>query len=210
VWDGIFRDRAGFARPLRDVTRGGGASALVEPVSAADRRDSDARVRALFEAYFDFVWRSLRRLGVPESSLRDASQQVFIVVGRRIDGIEQGNERTFLFGTAMRVAADTRRSMRRSKESPSHDGEIDAIALEAERPEELLDRKRARETLDRVLDTLPEELRAVFVLFELEELPTKEVADLLGIPVGTAASRLRRAREEFAATVKRMNARGAR
>src|SRR5262249_27779124 len=111
--------------------------------------------------------------------------------------------------TAMRVASETRRTMRRRKESLALDGDVD-VAADSNRPEELLERKRARQMLDRVLDTLPEDLRTIFVLFELEEMSTKEIAETLEIPMGTAASRLRRAREEFAATVKRMKSGGVR
>jgi RNA polymerase sigma-70 factor (ECF subfamily) len=180
-----------------------------ESVQGAEPRAPErAELRALFEANFDFVWRSLRRLGVPEPSLRDASQQVWIVVGRKIDAIEPAAARSFLFGTAVRVASQTRRTLRRQRESTSLDGDVDDVAPDSNRPERLLERKQARELLDRALDTLPDELRTVFVLFELEETSTKEIAELLDIPMGTVASRLRRAREEFTATVKRM--RGAR
>lgn len=177
------------------------------PIGVTAGLRGEARVRALFEAHFDFVWRSLRRLGVPEPAARDASQQVWIVVGRRVDEIEPGAERSFLFGTAMRVASETRRTLGRRKESPSDDGDLDGVPASGARPDELLDRKRARAALDQVLESMPDELRTVFVLFELEELSTAEVAATLGIPIGTAASRLRRAREGFAALVKRMKAR---
>lgn len=175
----------------------------VQPVRAEER--GEARLRALFDAHFDFVWRSLRRLGVPEASARDAAQQVWIVVARKIDEIDAGAERSFLFGTAMRVASETRRSILRRRESPDDVTELDLVA-ESEHPDERIDRQRARETLARVLDAMPEELRTVFVLFELEEMSTAEVAATLGLATGTAASRLRRAREEFAGIVKRMKA----
>ena len=183
------------------------ARAMVSPMveARAPARD-EGRLRALFEGEFDFVWRSLRRLGVAEGQLRDASQQVWIVVARRLETIDAGAERSFLFGTAMRVAADTRRAAGRRREAgaPSED----EAATDSQRPDALLDRKRAREALDRVLDAMPEDLRVVFVLFELEELATGAIAEMLGIPVGTAASRLRRAREEFHAIVSRERARG--
>ncbi len=174
--------------------------------SSASGAHGDERLRALFNGSFDFVWRSLRRLGVPEAHLRDASQQVWIVMGRRLAEVDPAAERSFLFGTCVRVAADFRRSHHRRRETQASD-EDGEVATESQRPDALLDRKRAREALDRVIDELPEELRVVFVLFELEELGTAEIADMIGVPVGTAASRLRRAREEFAAIVRRLQAR---
>jgi len=73
--------------------------------------------------------------------------------------------------------------------------------------DELVERKRARALLDEALDSMEDDLRTVFVLFELEEMKTSEIADLLAIPVGTVASRLRRSRDEFQEIMKRLNAR---
>jgi RNA polymerase sigma-70 factor (ECF subfamily) len=80
------------------------------------------------------------------------------------------------------------------------------VADWAPSPEQVVERRRARELLDEVLCRLSLELRTVFVLVELEGLAGKDVAALEGIPIGTASSRLRRAREEFSATVKRLRA----
>src|SRR5262245_38526854 len=73
---------------------------------AARAVDSAQRLRALIDAHFDFVWRSLRRLGVPAANVDDAAQKVYSIALRRIEDIAQGRERSFLFGTVMRVAAD--------------------------------------------------------------------------------------------------------
>ena len=73
--------------------------------------------------------------------------------------------------------------------------------------DELIDQRRARETLDGVLHAMEEDLRTVFVLFELEEMPTAEIATLLAIPPGTVASRLRRARAEFEVQIARIKKR---
>jgi RNA polymerase sigma-70 factor (ECF subfamily) len=69
------------------------------------------------------------------------------------------------------------------------------------RPDELADRKRAVEALDAVLAELPVELRVIFILFELEGITMREIAEITEIPPGTVASRLRRAREQFRALV---------
>lgn len=173
---------------------------------AAATPDGAARLRRLVDVYFDFIWRSLRRLGVPEADADDAAQQVFLVVARKLPLIDPNNERSFLFGTALRVASDVRRARRRRREDPTEPGGADPCDG-GPGPEDLVAQRRARELLDEVLESMSLDLQTVFVLFELEELPTPEIASLLGIPVGTVASRLRRAREEFQDRAKRLQAR---
>jgi RNA polymerase sigma-70 factor (ECF subfamily) len=159
----------------------------------------------MVSAHYDFVWRSLRRLGVPEVDVDDCAQQVFWVAARKLADVQEASERAFLFSTAMRVASDARRSRTRRREVQEDDA---AEAFDpGPDPEQIADRQRARAVLDQVLDALPMDLRAPFVLFELEELPTAEIASMLGVPAGTVASRLRRAREEFQSIVARLKAR---
>jgi RNA polymerase sigma-70 factor (ECF subfamily) len=168
------------------------------PVSEAQR------LTTMVEEHFDFVWRTLRRVGVPEADADDAAQEVFLVAARRLGDIELGRERAFLVGTAIRVASTRRRSARRRPDAPDERA-ADAPDPSPD-PEALASRREARRTLDLVLDEMAEELRVVFVLFELEELAAPEIAALVGIPTGTVASRLRRARESFHATVRRLRA----
>jgi RNA polymerase sigma-70 factor (ECF subfamily) len=169
---------------------------------------ADKRLRALVTEQYDFIWRSIRRLGVPPTDVDDCAQQVFWVASRKLDEIHLGSERAFLFSTALRVASDARRSRTRRREVPEQGEGAEALDP-APDPEEVADKTRARALLDEVLDALPMELRAPFVLFELEEMPTAEIAALLELPTGTVASRLRRAREEFQKIVARVKARGA-
>jgi RNA polymerase sigma-70 factor, ECF subfamily len=150
------------------------------------------RLRALVAQHFDFAWRSLRRLGVAEASVDDATQQLFLVVTSKLDSIEPGRERSFVFGVAVRIASDSRRALGRERERISH--EIDALRDPLPEPDELLDHKRAREVLDQLLDALPMELRTVLVLAEGEGMTMSEIARLCELPPGTVASRLRRAR----------------
>ncbi len=180
------------------------SSALFEQAKASTGVDATTRLRALFDANYDFIWRSVRRLGVCESGADDAAQEVFFVASRRLDDIADGSERAFLFGTAMRVASDARRAQARRARTQGDGDAIDDAASAIPDPEALTDQKRARELLDRAIDALPLELRAVFVLFELEGASMTEIASWLDLPQGTVASRLRRAREEFQAQVKRM------
>jgi RNA polymerase sigma-70 factor (ECF subfamily) len=156
----------------------------------------DTRLAELLEANFRIVWRALRRFGVPESSADDAAQEGFIIAARKLDSIEPGREKQFLHAVALRVAANARRARNvrpESAESPT----IERSLAPAPNPEALLDQKQARELLDSVLDAMTEDLRAAFVLFELEGYSGPEVAEMLEIPLGTATSRLRRARESF-------------
>jgi RNA polymerase sigma-70 factor (ECF subfamily) len=165
---------------------------------------ADKRLRTLVGEHFDFIWRSLRRLGVPSTDVDDCVQQVFWVAARKLDDIQSGSERAFLFSTAMRVASDARRSRTRRREV--QDEGIEAFDASPS-PEEVASLRRARALLDEVLDAMTMDLRAVFVLFELEEMQTAEIAAVLDLPAGTVASRLRRAREEFQRIVARVQAR---
>jgi RNA polymerase sigma-70 factor (ECF subfamily) len=165
----------------------------------------DERLAELLSGWFRMVWRALRRFGVPANAADDATQEVFIIAARKLEQIERGRERQFLYGVAIRVAANARRSRAARPESAAGEG-LDDAACVAPNPEALLDRKQAREQLDRILEAMPEDLRTAFVLFELEGCSGPEVAELLQIPVGTAASRLRRAREAFQASVATLRA----
>lgn len=162
-------------------------------------------ITALVEEQADFVWRSLRRLGVPEASVDDAVQQVFLVAAQKFDRITSGRERAFLFSVAMNVASHARRTLARRREV------LDGTPLDVVDPRPSadveLDDKRARALLDEVLETMPLDLRTVFVLVELEEMTMIEVAEVLSLPQGTVASRLRRARDEFHAAARRVRAR---
>jgi RNA polymerase sigma-70 factor (ECF subfamily) len=164
---------------------------------------ADKRLRALVDAYYDFVWRSLRRLGVANGDVDDAAQRVYSTLARKLGSVRPGSERSFLFQTALPVAADCRRTRRRRREV-AEVGEDEAPADPSPSGEDLLDLRRAREHLDRILDGMSLELRAVFVLFELDEMTMAEIAELLEVPAGTVASRLRRARAEFRQKVESM------
>lgn len=164
-----------------------------------------ARLRSLASENFQFIWRSLRRLGVPPQAVDDATQQVFEIAARRLDDIQPGRERAFLFKTGLHVAREARRTAARGALSDS--APLEHLQDPGQTPEDAVESARTRALLDEVLDALPLDLRSVFVLFELEELPTAEIARLLEIPAGTVASRLRRARHEFHLQARRIRAR---
>src|SRR5450631_3419599 len=155
----------------------------------------DARLRGLVDLHIDFVARVLRNSGTPHAEIDDEVQRTFIVAARRLDDIRPGAEKSFLFRIAFNLAAHARRTAARRREVSA-----DQAPEQVERfttPEALTDQKRMRELLDSVLEKMERPLRAAFVLHEFEEMSTAEIADALGIPRGTVASRLRRARAEF-------------
>jgi RNA polymerase sigma-70 factor (ECF subfamily) len=156
------------------------------------RRDLAALVRA----EIDFVWRSLRGTGLSPADADDATQQVFLVASNRLGELVPGKERSFLYGTALRVARNVRRGLSRRREAPAELDELETIA-ESPGTEELVEKRRARALLGRLLAELPEELARVLWLAEVEQLTLAAIAELEDIPQGTAASRLRRAREAF-------------
>ncbi len=166
------------------------------PSASSASSAADLRLTGIVRQHYAFLWRSLRRLGVLEADADDAAQRVLQVVARRLGDIEPRAEKSFMFQTALRVAADLRRAKGRARTVADEDTLERAIS-DRPTPEEVLNRKQARAELDIILDQLALDLRAVFVLFELEELSTNEIAGLLGIPAGTVSSRLHRAREEF-------------
>jgi RNA polymerase sigma-70 factor (ECF subfamily) len=150
------------------------------------------------------VWRLLRHLGVADRDADDATQQVFLVVAERQSAIAAGKRRAFVYGTALRVA----RAFARKNARPTLELDEDRVAdLGVPGPDELLDRQRALQILNQLLGEMPSELREVFVLFELLDVSTAEIGEALGLPKGTVASRLRRAREDYSARVTRLRAR---
>jgi RNA polymerase sigma-70 factor, ECF subfamily len=182
---------------------------VTQPASASSRFPAitePPELRALFESYYSRVWRLLRRLGVPEAQVDDATQEVFWVTARRLSDIVAGREYAFIYGVALRVAST---ELRKQKSAlPLTELElVPQLIDEGPSPERQLEHSRARALLDEVLLGLPLELRTVLVLFELEGLEVQQIAELEGIPTGTASSRLRRAREEFSSLACRARAR---
>jgi len=179
-----LRDRVAFGRPEP------------EPEARAVAAPTSKQLPAEFvEKHFTLVWRTLRRFGVPESDAQDAAQRVFLIASQRFERIEPNKERAFLFGTAIRVADKVRRSQARKPVVSESDPDAEPSPWPG--ADELVDQRRARALLDSILDEMSDELRAVFVLYEIEQMTVPDIAGLLEIPLGTAASRLRRAREQF-------------
>jgi RNA polymerase sigma-70 factor, ECF subfamily len=172
-----------------------------EPVSGERER----QLRAVVREHFDFIWRLLRRMGLAPEDADDAAQQVFMAATRKSEHIKQGSERTYLYGISLRVVANMRRKLaRRHQEVEPLDDEL--VDLTAQ-PEQRAKLAEACSLLDELLGTLPEELRRVLVLAQIEQFEVPEIAEAEGIPVGTAASRLRRARAIFREQLERVQER---
>src|SRR5215216_7482143 len=145
----------------------------------------------LYDREFDFIWRSLRRLGVPNGDLPDAVQEVFLVVHRRLASFEgRAKVTTWLFKIALRVARDRRRRAHVRNELLLSEP-LDLALDPREDATRTLERRDDMALFDAALEGLDLEQRAVFTLFELEGLSGPAIAELLDIPLGTTYSRLR-------------------
>ncbi len=195
-----------LAFPLMSVPSSGaeleGSSAGALRLTGAELR-STAHERARFNDFYtrhaQFVARSLRRLGIRDELLDDALQEVFLIVYRKLPELEgEQHEKTWVFRITMNVAANVRRQAQRwhqklgggsealAESLPSRDDQLAGV-LHAEQ----------RALLYKVLATLDDDKRNVFVLHELEQLGVPEVAAALGLNLNTAYSRLRAARVAF-------------
>ncbi len=158
---------------------------------------------AVYEAQFAFTWRNLRRLGVRDSQLRDATQDVFLVVHRRLGDFEgRGSLRAWLYSIVVRVASQYRRTRLRKEleHSEDPDGVADTTRLG---PEDSAGQNEDVRLLMELLDALDEGKREVFVLSDLEGLTAPEVAELLELKLNTVYSRLRAARLELKTALER-------
>jgi len=158
---------------------------------------SPAAFSQIFAENARFVWRALLGLGVAQSDVQDLSQQVFLVLHKRLADFDgTSSVRTFIYGICLRVASEYRRRFGRRRERCVDELPEQAIAATQLRS---VATRQALERLERTLSLLAPEQRDVFVLFEVEELSMAETARAVGCPLFTAYARLRRAREIIAA-----------
>lgn len=166
-------------------------------LGASDVLDFDS----VYAAHARFVWRSLARLGVPAEHVADATQDVFVVVYRRLGSFEgRSSLRTWLFGIAFRVASDWVRKLRRQRSEPLLETLTDGVN---EAPFDQVARSEAVSELYRLLDALSPDQRAVFILVELEQMSIAEAAEAVGANVYTVTSRLKVGRQKFEAAQRR-------
>lgn len=173
--------------------KGTSSAVAVVPEASAPPQTRKQRLAALYTEHSDGVWRLLRRLGNDAARADDVCQQVFLVAMDRLDDILPGKERAFLAGAAIRI------SRKQFGLGQREAWAAEALDVSDPRlgPDEVTELRRKRALLERLLSKLSEDLRVAFVLHELEGYTQREIGELLQIPDGTAASRLRRARESF-------------
>jgi RNA polymerase sigma-70 factor (ECF subfamily) len=163
---------------------------------------------AIYSEYFDFVWRSVRRMGVPDAAVDDAVQDVFVVVHARLNDFDwRASIKSWLFAIVRRVARDHRPSRRVSAFAADV---LEALPDAAQAsPVESLERAEAARTLIQLLDALDDDKREAFVLAEMEQLSAPEISEALGVNVNTVYARVRAARRELELALARRLAREA-
>jgi RNA polymerase sigma-70 factor (ECF subfamily) len=164
-------------------------------------RVTNAEVERIFREHGSFVWRTLRRLGLNESDADDLCQEVFVVVHRKLGEFEQRSSmRTWLYGIAVRLAIAHKRRAHVRREKPTDELPDQAASDD---PHAQLAEGQARRLLDRALDALDDDKRAVFVLYEIEQVAMADVARAVECPVQTAYSRLHAARDQVQSFLRR-------
>lgn len=201
--------------------RGRGAFSVTDPLDRPKNREMDPagtaaaalseepaerpNFRTIFDQHFDYVWFTLRRFGVPPRDLDDLAHDVFVQVYQHLDDYDPTLPlRPWLFGFAFRLASDYRRLARHRRES--FDETCEGVDGSPSAAEQVVTRQR----LDLVwaaLEQLDLDRRAIIVLHDVEGYSIPEVASALGIPLNTAYSRLRLARDQFAKSVQRLRLR---
>lgn len=163
-------------------------------------------VDAIWRAHGSFVWRVLHHLGVKPADVEDATQEVFVVVHRRLHEYqEQDKLRAWLYAICVRVARDQRRRLFRRRERVTDAPPERVIGpVQAEAAEN----QQALALAQKLLAALPEKQRIVFLLYEVEQMSMPEVALAIDCPTPTAYARLRKARERVLELVARAERRG--
>ena len=185
--------------------RAASASPVNERASSREPARAEVSFEQVYSTYVEFVWRSARRLGVEEAEADDVVQQVFLTVYQKLDGFEwRSTLKTWLFAILLRVASEYRRAVRRKSQHLAHASvDPDLVPDGGVNPHEALSRAEASRTIDVLLDSLDGDKRAVFVMAELEEMTAAEISLATGLEPSTVYSRLRAARTDSSARLRR-------
>lgn len=154
----------------------------------------------------DFMWACLARLGVREADIEDVLHEVFLAVHRRLSSFTgEGSLRGWLFAFCRRAAANYRRLARLHVEKTGAAPSDFDVASDVDGPERAASVNETLDALERILATLPDDKRIVFVMFEIELMSAEEIAAVLEIPVGTVYSRAHWARRDFQRAARRLH-----
>lgn len=194
-----------LATPLGATAVAGPARRAAQPSEPGQTQIAPReRLELMFRAHHALIWRTLRRMGCTNDAAADATQHAYLIAAERLDDIRVGSERAFLFRTAVTLS----RTKHRREQRCDLEQDMDLRGDDRDGHEPLTRQQYVRQLLDRALSRLDEDLVTTFTLFELEGLTTQEISDLLEVPLGTVASRLRRAREAFRREAERLETLG--
>jgi RNA polymerase sigma-70 factor (ECF subfamily) len=163
---------------------------------------------SIYKQYFDFVWSAVRRLGVGSAAVDDVVQEVFIVIHGRLDTLENADAlRSWIYSIVRRTVSGHHRAQRaRDASGVGFSLDADPVAMQPS-PSDLAEHNDQVKLLYSLLEELDPPKREVLVLAEVEEFTAPEIAKILEIPLNTAYSRLRAARQAFEAALSRRAAR---
>lgn len=163
---------------------------------------------SIYKLYFDFVWSSVRRLGVRDEAVDDVVQEIFVVIHSRLHTLQQPDSlRSWIYGVVRRTVSTYHRSRRVRGATGQEGWAEEAVESHQLTPFDLTEQNDQLQLLAKLLNELDEVKREVFVLAELEEMSAPEIAQVLDIPLNTAYSRLRTARQAFEQALARHDAR---
>jgi RNA polymerase sigma-70 factor (ECF subfamily) len=172
-------------------------SGEVDPLVEACRAGDSGAWKALYEANFDFAWRTARRLGLPEADVEDAVQDAFRIAWEQLDRFTWGRFTTWLYRIVANVVSER---LRRARVRDFFGAFLGRSVLERAIESHVEAHVEARSTLrvvEQVLRKLSREKREAFALFEIEGLSHQEIAELTGVKVETIRTRLHYARKDF-------------
>jgi RNA polymerase sigma-70 factor (ECF subfamily) len=174
-------------------------------LTSGDPEEGTLTLESLYRREVSFVWRTLARLGIPEADRKDLTQEVFIVAQRRWSTLrDSAAARPWLYGICRRLAARYRRKAFRRRERAVPD--LPEVGNHGVGPEEAACEREARAVLDTILGRMSLDQRVVFVMFEIDEVSTPDIARDVGCPLGTVYSRLSAARRVFRRELERLEA----
>lgn len=156
-------------------------------------------LQTIYKQYLDFVWSSARHLGATGDAIDDVVQDVFIVIHSKLGTLQRPEAlRSWIYGIVRRTVSDYRRSRRTRDAAGARLGaEFKSAQPFQPSPLDMAERNADLELLESVLAELDAPKREVFVMVEVLEMTVPEVVQALEIPLNTAYSRLRLARQSF-------------